>query len=91
MLRVYANPYTATVTGVTSYFNAQRFFRSLHMNLFFNAGTWGYDLVCAFAVPLLASAITALLFYKRWWVLKWDRGPTVFWSDLHKTGGLWSL
>lgn len=95
MLRVYANPYTAEVTGVTSYFNVQRFFRSFHMNLFFNAGSWGYYIVCAFAVPLLASAITALLFYKRWWqrwwVLKWDRGAAVFWSDLHKTGGLWSL
>ena len=95
MLRVYANPYTAEVTGVNSYFNVQRFFRSFHMNLFFNSGSWGYYIVCAFAVPLLASAITALLFYKRWWqrwwVLKWDRGAAVFWSDLHKTGGLWSL
>lgn len=95
MVRVYADPSTAHVTGTTSYFNVQRFFRSFHMNLFYNTGPWGYFVVCAFALPLLASALTALFFYRRWWqrwwVLKWNRGAAVFWSDLHKTGGLWSL
>lgn len=95
MVRVYADPATARVTGTTSYFNVQRFFRSFHMNLFYNTGPWGYYVVCIFALPLLASAVTALFFYRRWWqrwwVLKWNRGPAVFWSDLHKTGGLWSL
>jgi uncharacterized iron-regulated membrane protein len=93
--RVYVDPYAARVQGVRSYFNVQRFFRSLHMNLFFNLGPWGYLLVGAFAVPLLASLVTALLFYRRWWqrflVLKLHRGAPIFWSDLHKTGGLWSL
>lgn len=65
------------------------------MNLFFNTGAWGYYVVCALSLPLLASAVTALFFYKRWWqrwfAFKWSRGAAVLWSDLHKTGGLWSL
>jgi uncharacterized iron-regulated membrane protein len=93
--RVYVDPYAAQVTGVQSYFSVQRFFRSFHMNLFFNTGAWGYYLVCALSLPLLASAVTALFFYKRWWQrwldVKWGRGPAVFWSDLHKTSGVWSL
>lgn len=93
--RIYVDPASARVQGTTSYFNVQRFFRSFHMNLFFNTGPWGYLVVCLLALPLLASMATALVFYKRWWqrwlVLKLDRGWRVFWSDLHKTGGLWSL
>jgi uncharacterized iron-regulated membrane protein len=93
--RLYVDPATARVQGARSYFNVQRFFRSFHMNLFFNAGPWGYLVVCAFALPLLASMVTALVFYKRWWqrllALKFDRGVRIFVSDLHKTGGLWGL
>jgi uncharacterized iron-regulated membrane protein len=93
--RIYVDPASARVQGTTSYFNVQRFFRSFHMNLFFNTGPWGYLVVCSLALPLLASMVTALVFYRRWWqrwlALKLDRGWRVFWSDLHKTGGLWSL
>lgn len=93
--RIYVDPVTARVQGTTSYFNVQRFFRSFHMNLFFNTGPWGYLIVCSLALPLLASMVTALVFYKRWWqrwlAIKFDRHRHVFWSDLHKTGGLWSL
>jgi uncharacterized iron-regulated membrane protein len=93
--RIYVDPASARVQGTTSYFNVHRFFRSFHMNLFFNAGPWGYLVVCTLALPLLVSLVTALVFYKRWWqrwlALKLDRGWRVFWSDLHKTGGLWSL
>lgn len=93
-LRVYVNPYTAQVRGETSYFNVQRFFRSFHMNLFFPR-TLGYYVVCAFSFALIASMATALLFYHHWWrrffILKIGRGPRVFWSDLHKASGLWSI
>lgn len=93
--RIYVDPASAQVQGTTSYFNVQRFFRSFHMNLFFNTGAWGYLVVCSLALPLLASMVTALVFYKRWWqrwlAIKLDRGWHVFWSDLHKTSGLWSL
>lgn len=92
-LRVSVNPYTAEVLGDGSYFNVQRFFRSFHMNLF--SGKWGYYTVFSFGLVLLMSFVTPLVFYKRWWrrffVLKTDKGGRVFWSDVHKLVGLWSL
>lgn len=95
LTRIHVDPASARVQGTSSYFSVQRFFRSFHMNLFFNTGMWGYYVVCAFALPLLASMVTALVFYKRWWqrwlAFKVDRGWRIAWSDLHKTGGLWSL
>lgn len=98
--RVYADPATGALTGTTSYFNVQRFFRSLHMSLFI--GEWriwgipfGYLVVGLLSFPLLASLITSLLFYRRFWRGFWKletrKGAKVFWSDAHKLTGLWSL
>lgn len=98
--RVYADPASGRILGETSYFNIQRFFRSLHMSLFI--GGWevagiplGYLVVGLMSLPLLASLVTAIIFYKRWWRrfshLEWHKGARVFWSDLHKLAGVWSL
>lgn len=94
-LRTYVDPYTAQVTGQTSYFNVQRFFRSLHMCLFDPGGVGvGYYFVLAFSLILLGSLVTSLVFYKRWWrrffVLNLA-SARAFWSDLHKLAGVWSL
>jgi len=96
LLRTYVNPYTAEVTGQTSYFNVQRFFRSLHMSLFDPGGKGiGYYVVMSFSFALVASLTTSLLFYKRWWqrFFAWKTHPNrrAFWSDTHKLCGLWSL
>lgn len=97
MKRVFLDPATGQVLGESSYFNVQRFFRSLHMSLFDlgSERTWGYWFVAAFAPLLLISSLTPLVFYRRWWrgflTLKRDRGPRVFWSDFHKLNGVWSL
>ncbi len=95
-LRVYVDPYTARVQGHTTYFNVQRFFRSFHMSLFDWGGSGaGYYIVCALSLVLLASLVTSLVFYKRWWrgffTLKRAHGARVFWSDAHKLAGVWSL
>jgi uncharacterized iron-regulated membrane protein len=95
-LRTYVDPYTAEVTGQTSYFNVQRFFRSLHMCLF-DPGSrgFGYYFVMSFSLVLVASLVTSLVFYKRWWqrffVLHVHSTARAFWSDLHKLAGVWSL
>lgn len=92
-IRVYVDPYTAEVTGESSYFNVQRFFRSFHMNLF--ASKFGYYVVFSLSLFFLASLITPLIFYKRWWQrffrLKTDKGLKVLVSDAHKTFGLWAI
>ena len=93
-LRVYVDPYTARVQGVTSYFNVERFFRSFHMMLFLPYPAGAY-LVTAFGFLLLTSMAAALVFYKRWWQrfleVRAHRSGRVRWSELHKAGGLWSL
>jgi uncharacterized iron-regulated membrane protein len=96
LLRTYVNPYTAQVVGQTSYFNVQRFFRSLHMCFFDWGGTGaGYYMVMAFSLVLIGSLATSLLFYKRWWrrFFAWKAHSSVraFWSEAHKLSGLWSL
>ena len=98
--RVDGDPATGAVLGVRSLFGVQRFFRSFHMALFVEAwpiagvpiGDW---IVALLSIPLLASLVTSLVFYRRFWrgflKLERRRGAKVFWSDVHKLTGLWSL
>lgn len=92
--RVFADPATGEVTGETGWFNTQRFFRDFHRRFFWYSA-WGITLVSAFAVVLLFSVGTGLLFYKRWWAklltLRFHKGRRVFWSDLHRLTGVWTL
>lgn len=99
--RVFVDPLTHEILGDSSYLNVQRFFRSFHMALFqaefvsvFGIPI-GYFIVLMFAFPLLASLVTPLVFYRRWWrgffKLETNKGAKVFWSDVHKLAGVWSL
>lgn len=91
--RVYVNPYTGEIQGVTGWLNVQRALRNFHMNL--SLPVVGIYVVGSFGFLLLTSVVTALLFYTRWWrrffVLRARKGWRVFWSDFHRTAGLWSL
>jgi len=91
-VRVYVDPITHEVLGKYSYVNVQRFFRSFHMNLFL-PGRIGSYIVMAFSITLLISAVAALYFYSRWWkrFFRFSPGRQAFWSELHKSAGLWSL
>jgi uncharacterized iron-regulated membrane protein len=89
---VHVDPYRATVLGDTSTYTAHRFLRNLHMSFFM--GSVGIYLVSVFAVFLLLSMVSALLFYRRWWrrFFFMPRGSGHgYWSGLHRTIGLWSL
>lgn len=98
--RVFADPATGQVLGGSTYFNVQRFFRSLHMSLFI--AEWriwgipfGYLVVALLSIPLLIQLVSGLVFYKRFWRgffrLEHRRGAKVFWSDLHKLSGVWAI
>jgi uncharacterized iron-regulated membrane protein len=93
-VHVYVDPSSHAVLGSTSYFNVQRFFRNLHMMLFLPF-PFGNYLVGLLAMFLLVSAITPLVFYKRWWqrFLQFKAGHDrrALYSELHKLGGLWTL
>ena len=92
--RVYVDPYTAQVQGVGSWFNTQRFFRDFHRRFFWFAW-WGIWLVAAYGCVLLTSSLSGLLFYRRWWAklfyLRWGKGGRLFWSDLHRLCGVWTM
>ena len=92
--RVFADPATGEITGETVWFNSQRFFRDFHRRFFWYSA-WGITLVCSFSFVLLFSASTGLLFYSRWWAklftLRFSKGTRVFWSDMHRLIGVWTL
>ncbi len=92
--RVFVDPYRGTVTGHAPWFNTQRFFRDFHRR-FFVFSWWGIWIVAIFAFVLLGSAATGLAFYKRWWAklftLRLRKGFRVFFSDLHRMIGVWTL
>lgn len=93
-VRVFVDPYTGQIQGTSSWFNTQRFFRDFHRR-FFWFSWWGIWLVAVYAVALLGSAVTGLMFYKRWWAklftLRPHKGARIFWSDLHRLAGVWTF
>lgn len=95
---VYFDPFTGRVQGQATPFNARSFFRIFHKQLYIIEGpAWphGRVVVCAFAIVLLLSAVTGLMFFKGWWKalfrLRLRSGRRVFWSDFHRFAGVWSF
>lgn len=91
---VFANPYTGEIQG-SSNLTIQRFFRDFHYYLFIPFNQIGNYTVLVFSFFLLASTITALVFYKKWYKklfqLTLNKGPLVLWRSAHRLIGLWSL
>lgn len=91
---VWIDPYTATVTGDTGWFNTQRLLRNTHRHLMMPVA-WGVPLVTALSIPLLLSLLSSLYIYKKWWrgFFKWPDAtrPRRLWGDVHRLAGVWSL
>ena len=94
LVRIWVEPSDGTVLGVTQWYNAQRFLRSLHRHLMM-PNNIGIPIVTFMAFPLLTSLIAGLFIYKKFWkgIFKRPRFElkTRIWlGDLHRLTGLWS-
>ena len=95
MRRVFFNPYTGEVLGdLPWYASIQRFLRDLHRFLLIPFGI-GLYIVSSFGFVLIASLITGLVVYKKWWTgwfrLRVNRNRRIFFGDLHRLAGVWSI
>jgi len=94
-IRIWINPYTGQYQGYTAWFNVQRFLRMTHRHLMLPTSI-GIPIVTVFAFPLLATLISGLFFYKKFWLgfFKWPRfnkSARVYLGDLHRLAALWSI
>ncbi len=96
----YANPYTGAVQGIAPSFDFPAFTRALHgwwLVPFTNGFSWGWYLVSMLSIPLLASLVTGLVVYKKFWkgffkpTLRLNHGARIFWGDFHRLSGIWSI
>lgn len=92
--RVYVDPWTAQVTGTHGWTNVHRFLRQVHRHLMLPTKI-GIPIVSSLALLLLASLITGVVTYKKWWrgFFRMPRGGDTrrFMGDLHRLIALWSL
>ncbi|MDF9620309.1 PepSY domain-containing protein [Pseudomonas entomophila] len=96
---LYVNPYTGAIQGKSPNFNFEAFTRALHgwwLVPFTNGYSWGWYLVSLLGLPLLASLVTGLVVYKKFWkgffkLPRRSHGPRIFWGDLHRLAGVWSI
>lgn len=97
---VYVNPYSGVIQGSAPTFNFKAFTRALHgwwLVPFTNGFSWGWYLVSFLGLPLLASLVTGLVVYKRFWkgffrpTLRIRHGARIFWGDFHRLSGIWSI
>lgn len=92
--RVYIDPWSAEVTGTHGWANVHRFLRQVHRHMMLPSKV-GIPLVSSLGLLLLASLITGIVTYKKWWrgffrlPRRGDKRRLA--GDLHRLGGLWSL
>jgi uncharacterized iron-regulated membrane protein len=97
---LYVNPYTGVIQGKAPSFDFKEFTRALHgwwLVPFTNGYSWGWYMVSMLSLPLLASLVTGLVVYKRFWrgffkpTLRVRQGARIFWGDFHRLSGIWSI
>ncbi|MNZ39257.1 hypothetical protein D3C78_567460 [compost metagenome] len=97
---LYVNPYSGQVQGSSPLFDFREFTRALHgwwLVPWTNGYSWGWYLVSLLGLPMLASLVTGLVVYKRFWrgflkpTLRLRHGARIFWGDFHRLSGIWSI
>ena len=88
------------IQGESPSFDFRQFTRALHgwwLVPFNNGYSWGWYMVSLLGLPMLASLITGLVVYKRFWKgflkprLRINQGARIFWGDFHRLSGIWSI
>ncbi|MCU8033646.1 MAG: PepSY-associated TM helix domain-containing protein [Shewanella sp.] len=96
----YVNQYTGEIQQINEGMTFAGFIRSLHAWLLFpwqSGYSLGYYLVCSMTLFMLASLVTGLIVYKRFWrsffvpKLRVSQGKKTLLADLHKLSGVWSI
>lgn len=92
---IYVDPGTNQVMGESGFVTFRSAMRALHYYLFVPGDAVFYA-VAALGFVLVASAITGLIIYKKFWrglfrMPRWRKGARTVWGDLHRLAGLWSL
>ena len=96
---LFVNPYTGAIQGKAPDFNFEGFTRALHgwwLVPFTSGFSWGWYLVSLLGLPMLASLVTGLVVYKKFWKgffkpIRTGHGSRIFWGDLHRLAGVWSI
>ncbi|MHA6720407.1 PepSY-associated TM helix domain-containing protein [Sphingomonas sp. RS6] len=92
--RVYVDPWSGAVTGTHSWANVHRFLRQVHRHLMLPTRI-GIPIVASLALLLLASLVTGIVTYKKWWrgFFRRPRSGDLrrLSGDLHRLAALWSL
>lgn len=101
LVTFYVDPYSGREQGISGPMPLPEFLRALHGWLLLPwPGThysWGWYAVTAMGLPMLGSLITGILIYKKFWRaylnprLRIGKGARIFWGDLHRLAGIWSL
>ncbi len=98
--RLYLNQYSGQVQGEVQGAGFRGFMLSLHGWLLLpwqDGYSVGWYIVTAVSVPLLASLVSGLFIFKRFWRalyhprLRWRQRSRVFWGDVHRLLAVWSL
>ncbi len=98
----FVDPYSGEVKGRSnlSYSRYQWFMQSLHgwlLTPYDRVKPYGWHFVALLSLPMLVSLVTGMLVYKKFWRaylnprLRFGQGSRIFWGDLHRLAGLWSL
>lgn len=101
LVTYYVDPYTGREQGTAGPMPFPEFLRALHGWLLLpwpdTHYSWGWYAVTAMGLPMLGSLITGILIYKKFWRaylnprLRIGKGTRIFWGDLHRLAGIWSL
>jgi len=96
--RVPVDPWTGEPGTQKAGLDLHLWLRVFHKQLYVVPGVTGVHgalIVGALALPLLVALITGLITTRRWWqaavTLRPGRSARLFWSDLHRFAGVWSM